>query len=220
MTSAELEKKGVKDFQLDYAIKTLKRLARSGLYRLGRSAEEVAVSRWPKRSSPARRAVEHCAGGVRRGSIALLLPLALLGGALGSQYLGGLHPCEMCYWQRWPHAAAILLAALAFTAPANQPRSRTCHLLAALAIAISGAIGVYHAGVEAKIFEGFTTCTAIASGREHVGAAEADHARAADPLRPGPVPLPRHLDGRLERDPVARRRGADPAPAALKPRRA
>ena len=30
--------------------------------------------------------------------IALLLPAALLGGALGSQYLGGLHPCEMCYW--------------------------------------------------------------------------------------------------------------------------
>ena len=27
MTAAELEKKGVKDFQLDYAIKTLKRLA-------------------------------------------------------------------------------------------------------------------------------------------------------------------------------------------------
>ncbi len=27
MTSAELEKQGVKDFQLDYAIKTLKRLA-------------------------------------------------------------------------------------------------------------------------------------------------------------------------------------------------
>ena len=49
--------------------------------------------------------------------LALLLPLGLLGGALGSQYIGGLHPCEMCYWQRWPHAAAILLAALAFTAP-------------------------------------------------------------------------------------------------------
>jgi disulfide bond formation protein DsbB len=96
--------------------------------------------------------------------IALLLPLALLGGALGSQYLGGLYPCEMCYWQRWPHGAAILLAALAFTAPAQSQRSRTLTLLAALAIAISGAIGVYHAGVEAKIFEGFTTCTAIAHG--------------------------------------------------------
>ncbi|QNP44357.1 disulfide bond formation protein B [Sphingomonas daechungensis] len=92
--------------------------------------------------------------------IALLLPLGLLGGALGSQYIGGLHPCEMCYWQRWPHGAAILLAALSFTGPATSPRSRTLVLLAAAAIAISGAIGVYHAGVEARIFEGFTTCTA------------------------------------------------------------
>jgi disulfide bond formation protein DsbB len=96
--------------------------------------------------------------------IALLLPLALLGGALGSQYLGGLHPCEMCYWQRWPHAAAILLAALAFTGTAGSSRSRGLTLLAALAIAVSGAIGVYHAGVEAKIFEGFTQCTASGKG--------------------------------------------------------
>ena len=91
--------------------------------------------------------------------IALLLPLGLLGGALGSQYIGGLHPCEMCYWQRWPHAAAILLAALAFTGPAASARSRILTLLAAAAIAVSGVIGVYHAGVELKIFEGMTTCT-------------------------------------------------------------
>ena len=91
--------------------------------------------------------------------LALLLPLGLLGGALGSQYIGGLHPCEMCYWQRWPHAAAILLAALAFTAPAASSRSRTLTLLAAAAIALSGAIGVYHAGVEVGIFEGITTCS-------------------------------------------------------------
>ena len=91
--------------------------------------------------------------------IALLLPLGLLGGALGSQYLGGLHPCEMCYWQRWPHGLAILLAAASFTAPATSSRSRALTLLAALSIAVSGAIGVYHAGVDAKVFEGFTTCT-------------------------------------------------------------
>jgi disulfide bond formation protein DsbB len=95
--------------------------------------------------------------------IALLLPLGLLGGALGSQYLGGLIPCEMCIWQRWPHAAAIVLAGLAFTAPADSGRSRMLVLLAALGIAVSGAIGVYHAGVEAKIFEGFTTCTSMAT---------------------------------------------------------
>ena len=94
---------------------------------------------------------------------ALLLPVGLLSGALASQYLGGLHPCEMCYWQRWPHGAAIVLAALAFTTSAESPRSRSLTALAALAIAISGAIGVYHAGVELGIFEGFTTCTAMSS---------------------------------------------------------
>jgi disulfide bond formation protein DsbB len=103
-------------------------------------------------------------GPARGRLIALLLPLALLGGALGSQYLGGLVPCEMCYWQRWPHGAAILLAALAFTAPAASERSRTLTLLAALAIAVSGAIGVYHAGVELGIFEGLTTCATTAGG--------------------------------------------------------
>jgi len=95
--------------------------------------------------------------------IALLLPLALLAGAFGSQYLGGLHPCEMCWWQRYPHMAAVVIAAFAFTAPAEATRTRALTLLAAAAIALSGAIGVYHAGVELKIFEGFTTCTATAT---------------------------------------------------------
>ena len=89
--------------------------------------------------------------------IALLVPMGLLGGALGSQYLGGLHPCEMCYWQRWPHAAAILLAAGAFLLPA---RSRLLTALAAFAIAISGAIGLFHAGVELGWWQGLTRCTA------------------------------------------------------------
>ena len=96
--------------------------------------------------------------------IALLLPLALLAGAFGSQYLGGLHPCEMCWWQRYPHMAAVVIAAFAFTAPAEATRTRALTLFAAAAIALSGAIGVYHAGVELKIFEGFTTCTATAKG--------------------------------------------------------
>ena len=95
--------------------------------------------------------------------LALLLPVALLGGALGSQYLGGLYPCEMCYWQRWPHGVAIVLAGLAFTAPATSYRSRTLTLMAAVAIAISGAIGVYHVGVEQGIFEGITTCASTAN---------------------------------------------------------
>ena len=92
-------------------------------------------------------------------TIALLLPLALLGGALGSQYLGGLYPCEMCYWQRWPHAFAIAVAALAFLFPADSRNARLLTVLAVVAIAVSGVIGIFHAGVEYKWWEGITTCT-------------------------------------------------------------
>ncbi len=92
--------------------------------------------------------------------LALIIPIGLLGGALGSQYIGGLHPCEMCYWQRWPHGAAILLAGGAFLSPAASPRARTLTALAALAIAVSGAIGVFHAGVELGWWQGLTRCTA------------------------------------------------------------
>ena len=35
--------------------------------------------------------------------------LALILGALGYQYLGGLPPCQMCHWQRWPHIAAAVI---------------------------------------------------------------------------------------------------------------
>ena len=91
--------------------------------------------------------------------IALLLPLTLIGGALGSQYLGGLFPCELCHWQRWPLYLAIVFAAAAFVVPRRVTR-RALILLAALLIGISGVIGVYHAGVEYGFWEGITQCTA------------------------------------------------------------
>lgn len=91
---------------------------------------------------------------------ALFVPSALLLGALGSQYIGGLFPCDMCYWQRWPHGAAIVLALASFTAPAHNSRSRLLVALAAVAIAVSGAIGVYHVGVEMGFYEGVTACSA------------------------------------------------------------
>ena len=92
--------------------------------------------------------------------VALLVPAGLLTGALFSQYVGGLYPCEMCHWQRWPHAAAIVLALGALFSPLEAARTRPLVLLAALAIAVSGAIGVFHAGVELGWWEGLTTCTA------------------------------------------------------------
>ena len=89
--------------------------------------------------------------------LGLLVPAALLAGAIGSQVFGGLHPCEMCYWQRYGHFAGLTAATAALVAV---PARRPLLLLAALGIAVSGAIAVYHAGVEARFWEGFTECTA------------------------------------------------------------
>ena len=87
--------------------------------------------------------------------IALAVPLALLGGAYGSQIWGGLYPCEMCWWQRYGHFAALPLAALAFALP----KSRLLLVLAGLGIASSSLIGAFHAGVEYGWWQGLTACT-------------------------------------------------------------
>jgi len=97
-------------------------------------------------------------------ALALLLPVALLGGAYASQYLGGLHPCEMCWWQRYPHMAAIPLALLAFATKATPRTSAAFTALAAMAIAISGGIGLFHAGVEYGWWEGLTACSTTPTG--------------------------------------------------------
>ncbi len=99
----------------------------------------------------------------RARALALLLPSLLIGGALLSQYVGGLYPCEMCHWQRWPHYSAIALAALAFL-PLHRRAQGGLVLLAAIAIALSGAIGVFHAGVEYGWWEGITQCSILDSG--------------------------------------------------------
>lgn len=89
----------------------------------------------------------------------------LLAGALAFQYLGGLAPCTLCVWQRWPHLAAVLigLAALAFG-------GRWLPLLGALAALTTAGIGLFHMGVELKWWEGLASC----SGGSIAGISAAD----------------------------------------------
>jgi len=98
----------------------------------------------------------------RANAVAFVVPAALMAGALGSQFIGGLYPCEMCHWQRWPHYAAIALALLAFVV--KPPARPVAVALAAFAIITSGLIGVFHAGVEYHWWEGITTCSSTAAG--------------------------------------------------------
>jgi disulfide bond formation protein DsbB len=90
--------------------------------------------------------------------LALGVPAGLLGGAYVSQYVFGLYPCEMCWWQRYPHFAALLMAAIALSKPPGRPLV----VLAGLSILISGAIGFFHAGVEYRWWEGITACATTA----------------------------------------------------------
>lgn len=87
--------------------------------------------------------------------LTLGIPALLLAGAYVSEYGFGLYPCEMCWWQRYAHFAAVALGLLSYLAP---PR-KTWIALAGLAVLVSGLIGAFHAGVEYGWWEGFTTCT-------------------------------------------------------------
>jgi disulfide bond formation protein DsbB len=93
-------------------------------------------------------------------TLAVLLPAALLSGAYLSQYGFGLFPCEMCWWQRYPHFAALALGTVSFVA---KP-ARVWIALAGLAIITSGLIGGFHAGVEYQWWEGITGCAKPAVG--------------------------------------------------------
>ena len=92
--------------------------------------------------------------------LALGVPALLLGGAYLSQYGFGLFPCELCWWQRYAHFAALALALISTVAA---PR-RLWIALAGLAILVAGLLGAYHAGVEYKWWEGVTTCSSTAAG--------------------------------------------------------
>jgi disulfide bond formation protein DsbB len=82
------------------------------------------------------------------GLLAVLGSGALLGGAYYFQYVVGLAPCEMCYWQRWPHMVAIGVGLLAVASFAWPRLALVLALTAITALLVTAAIGVFHVGVE------------------------------------------------------------------------
>ena len=92
-----------------------------------------------------------------------VLAAALMLGALGFQYLDGLPPCEMCMWQRYPHIAAAIIGLggglVVQSGVIDRKLARPLAVLTILLVALSGAIGVYHAGVEWHWWQGPSACT-------------------------------------------------------------
>ncbi|HTO40669.1 MAG TPA: disulfide bond formation protein B [Rhizomicrobium sp.] len=91
------------------------------------------------------------------------LSLALIAGALGFQYIGGYPPCEICHWQRWPHIAAAVIGlggwGVLQAGLVERKWASSIAWAAVLCILITGAIGVYHAGIEWRWWPGPQACT-------------------------------------------------------------
>jgi len=80
--------------------------------------------------------------------------LGLLIGALLFQYVGDMAPCKMCYWQRYPHVGAIIIAGIILITGIG-----VFAVLGLLSALITAGIGGFHAGVERGWWEGPQSCT-------------------------------------------------------------
>jgi disulfide bond formation protein DsbB len=92
----------------------------------------------------------------------LLTSLAALAGAFAFQYIGGLEPCILCIYQRFPYGATIGLGAIALVLAHRGRRGTLPWLLglSAIAFAGGGAIAAYHVGVEQHWWRGTAACGA------------------------------------------------------------
>lgn len=82
---------------------------------------------------------------------------------LGFQYIGGYIPCPLCYTQRDPYYAAIPVAAIAtLSAWRKWPAclARGAILITGLLMVYAALLGIHHAGVEWKWWEGPASCAA------------------------------------------------------------
>ena len=92
----------------------------------------------------------------------LLASLAVIITAHGFEIIGEMEPCQLCYWQRYPYYAIVVLSALAVFFAAESPQSRIPNWLiglCGLAFLGGAAIAAYHAGVEYKWWAGPEACS-------------------------------------------------------------
>jgi len=94
---------------------------------------------------------ETVARGVGLGALALIL------GALGFQYIGGVVPCEMCHWQRWPHIAAAIIGLIGIAFARDKARALAWTVIAL--VLVSGLIGLYQSGMQWGFLPGPTACS-------------------------------------------------------------
>ena len=84
------------------------------------------------------------------GLILSLLAALALGIALASEHWGGLVPCALCLWERWPYRTVMILGALAVILP--RPWARLALWIACATLLTGVLLGAIHVGVEWKFW--------------------------------------------------------------------
>jgi disulfide bond formation protein DsbB len=105
-------------------------------------------------------------------SLLLVASAAIVGSALLFQYVGGLEPCELCLYQRWPYYAAIVATGVALLSGGDRAMGAVIALCAFL-FAASTVLAFYHVGVEHHWFAGPSACTGSVSGASSIEALKA-----------------------------------------------
>ena len=95
--------------------------------------------------------------------IAFLLGLATILGALGSQFIGGLQPCDLCLEQRLPYYWGLPLLALVLVLWNRLPLPVWYLAMAIVAALFAWGtyLGGFHSGVEWGFWPGPTACTGV-----------------------------------------------------------
>jgi len=90
--------------------------------------------------------------------LVLIASLASLAVASASQYWGGLQPCVLCWYQRYPYMAIAALGIIGLVVAGRPGVLRFVLLLAALAFFVDAGIAAFHVGVEQHWWAGTSEC--------------------------------------------------------------
>ena len=84
-----------------------------------------------------------------------LMSAGLLAAAFAFEFFGGLLPCKLCIWQRWPHVLVVLVTVWGLL---SLRASLVFVLIAGLALSNAG-LSFYHIGVEQQLWQGPASCS-------------------------------------------------------------
>lgn len=89
----------------------------------------------------------------------LMLAIALIG-----QYGFGLHPCDLCIYQRIPYIVIIAVGLIGGLLVKSQKMRYALLIICAVLFLVDAGIAGYHTGVELGVFKGPTACSSDSSG--------------------------------------------------------